>query len=151
MSPGLSGSAPGGLVNLVTKRPTEEPLHSVEFGAGSYGQTYTQFDLSGPVTPKGDILYRFTGVGRQGGTQVDYAKDDRLYLAPAFTFRPDGATTLTILTSYQQDYSNSVGFFLPYLGTVRPTQIGSTFVWPAQPATASSPAAPNQSRRVRIR
>lgn len=121
------GTSPGGLVNLVSKRPTEEPLHYIEAGGESFGRAFVNFDLSGPLDPDKRWLYRFTGAVRQGGTQVDFARDDRVYLAPSFTYRPDASTTFTLLTSYQQDNTGTVGGFLPYLGTVRRTLLGNTF------------------------
>ena len=36
---------PGGMINLVTKRPTDVPLHEVSFGIGNYGTVDGRFDL----------------------------------------------------------------------------------------------------------
>ncbi|WP_247896719.1 hypothetical protein [Azospirillum argentinense] len=47
------------------------------------------------------MLYRLTGLGRLSDTQVDHAPDDRLYIAPAVTFKPTDRTKLTLLASYQ--------------------------------------------------
>jgi iron complex outermembrane receptor protein len=115
---------PGGIVNQITKRPTVSPFGYVELGGGSFGQTYAAFDFGGPADDKGQLFYRITGVGRQGGTQVDGADSDRIYIAPAFTWRPDGGTSLTVLTSYQRDSTAFTANFLPYKGTVKPNDFG---------------------------
>lgn len=115
---------PGGLVNQITKRPTEQPFGYVEAGGGSFGQKYLAFDIGGPVDGSGHWFYRLTGIGRQGGTQIDGADSDRVYIAPSFTYRPDAGTSFTVLTSYQRDWSAVTANFLPYYGTVRPNASG---------------------------
>lgn len=115
---------PGGIVNQITKRPTLTPFGYVEVGGGSFGQVYGAFDVGGPADDSGHLFYRLTGIGRQGGTQVDGADSDRAYIAPAFTWRPDAGTSFTVLTSYQRDSSAVTANFLPYSGTVRPNLSG---------------------------
>ncbi|WP_147078941.1 TonB-dependent siderophore receptor [Methylobacterium haplocladii] len=115
---------PGGLINQITKRPTTVPFGYVEVGGGSFGQVYGAFDFGGPADDSGHWFYRLTGIGRQGGTQVDGADADRLYIAPAITYRPDAGTAFTILTSYQRDSTAVTANFLPYSGTVRPNASG---------------------------
>lgn len=115
---------PGGLVNLVTKRPPLAPFGTVEVGGGSFDQRYAAFDVGGPADDTGHLFYRLTGIGRQGGTQVEGADSDRAYIAPAITWRPDAGTSLTVLTSYQRDSTAVTANFLPYYGTVRPNASG---------------------------
>lgn len=93
-------STAGGLVNLVTKKPTEHPFREIELQGGSHHRRQANFDLSGPVTEKGNFLYRVTGVVRDSGTEIDGFPDNRAYIAPAFTWKPDDDTTLTILGEY---------------------------------------------------
>lgn len=110
-------NAPGGLINMVSKRPTDSPLHEIQLSGGSYGNRQAAFDFSGPLDDDNKVLYRLTGLVREADTQVRYTPDDRTYIAPSFTFRPGDRTSLTILASYQKD---RVGFgqFLPAQGTV---------------------------------
>ena len=115
---------PGGLVNQITKRPTLLPFGYVEAGGGSYGQAYGAFDIGGPADASGQWFYRLTGIGRTGGTQVNGADADRVYIAPAFTYRPDAGTSFTVLTSYQKDWTAVTSNFLPYDGTVRANASG---------------------------
>jgi iron complex outermembrane receptor protein len=120
----FGGSPVGGLVNIVSKRPTEVPLRFVEVGGGSFNQVFTGFDVGGPVDASGQWLYRLTGRVQNGDAQVRFAPEDRYYIAPAFTYRPDGATTFTVLTSFQRDDTGGAGQFLPYFGTARPNISG---------------------------
>ena len=123
----FGAGTPGGLVNQVTKRPPLDPLRYIEVGGGAQGQGgfgYAAFDLGGPADAEGHWFYRLTGSGRVGGNQVEGAPEDRGYIAPAVTYKPDGATKLTILTSFQYDNAAVTANFLPYYGTVRPNASG---------------------------
>ncbi|KQO43521.1 TonB-dependent siderophore receptor [Methylobacterium sp. Leaf85] len=115
----FGGSPVGGLINIVSKRPTLEPLRYLELGGGSFDQRYAAFDLGGPVDESGHWFYRLTGRFQNGNAQVNFAPEDRYYIAPSFTYKPDGATTFTVLTSFQRDETGGAGQFLPYAGTVR--------------------------------
>lgn len=93
-------SSPGGLVNLVTKKPTEQPFREVMVEAGSYDRFQGNMDLSGPLNGAGTVLYRMTGVLRDSHTEIDGVPDDRVYISPAITFKPTDDTTLTVLGEY---------------------------------------------------
>ena len=108
---------PGGLVNLVTKRPTEETFAEVEVDAGSYDQHGGKFDLGGAANDDKTLLLRMTGLVRDGDTQVDFVDTGRVYLAPALTWRATSDTTLTLLGQYQWDDSYATNF-VPASGTV---------------------------------
>ncbi len=109
---------PGGLVNTVTKRPTIKPLHEVQVEAGSYDHKQAAIDLGGAVDTKGTWSYRLTGLVRDSDTQIDFVKDDRVYIAPAATWRPSENTTWTLLANYQRDKLGSYAGFLPREGTL---------------------------------
>lgn len=109
---------PGGLVNMMSKRPTEMPFHEVQFLGGSYDRVQGSIDLSGPVAGRDDFLYRLVALGRGSDTQVDFVEDNRYYVAPSFTWKPSDATTLTFLSHYQKDETGNSMQFLPYEGTV---------------------------------
>ncbi len=93
-------SSSGGIVDIISKRPTEEQLREIELQYGSYGRVQAAFDLSGPVTDDGSVLYRFTGVGRDARNEIAAIKDDRVMIAPAVTWKPDEGTKFTVLGEY---------------------------------------------------
>jgi len=111
-------NAPGGLVNMMSKRPTETPFHEVQFLGGSYDRVQGSVDLSGPVAGRNDLLYRLVALGRGSDTQVDHVEDDRYYVAPSFTWKPSDATTFTFLSHYQKDETGNAMQFMPYQGSV---------------------------------
>lgn len=107
--------SPGGLVNYVTKRPIDDTFSEIELEVGSDDLYQGKFDFGGRVDPTGTMLFRMTGVVRDAETQQDYVQDDRIYLAPSFTFRPDENTTWTVLAHYQDDDTN-ISQALPAVG-----------------------------------
>lgn len=110
-------TVPGGLINLVSKRPTETPFGEVNLSAGNNDRFQGAFDLGGPLDEAGQFSYRATGLVRNSDTDVDHVGDDRYFFAPALTWRPDGETRVTLLGSYQYDQGGSpIG--LPAQGTL---------------------------------
>ena len=117
------GSSPGGLINLVSKRPTETPQGSVEVGVNEYGQVYTALDSSGPLD---DVWsYRLNAKLFGGDFYADEGDEFRGLIAPTITYAPDAETSFTLYGSYQRDDSNNVPGFLPYVGTVVPASYGT--------------------------
>ncbi|MCR4267367.1 TonB-dependent siderophore receptor [Nitratireductor sp. ZSWI3] len=102
---------PGGIVNVVTKRPKDEPFREVELLFGNHDRHQAAFDLSGPANEAGTILYRFTGLGRLADTELPGYLDDRAYFAPALTLKPDEDTSLTILGEYSRSVTGSTAWY----------------------------------------
>jgi iron complex outermembrane receptor protein len=109
-------NTPGGLVNLVTKRPPATTLNEVVVNYGSFNRAQAQADLGGPLDEAGHWRYRLTGLFRESDTQVDYVPDNRWFVAPAITWAPSQDTTLTFLADFQRD-ETGWSQFLPSQGT----------------------------------
>ncbi|MFT3813045.1 MAG: TonB-dependent siderophore receptor [Acidovorax sp.] len=116
---------PGGMVNLVSKLPTAEPLHEVQVQAGNRGWRQLGFDLGGPLNGDGTLSYRLTGVGHGGDSQIQQQKDERAALSGGITWQPDADTRLTLLMRYQHDPAGGYFGFLPAVGTVTPLPDGT--------------------------
>ncbi|MGK9167439.1 TonB-dependent siderophore receptor [Inquilinus limosus] len=97
--------SPGGVVNAISKRPTDVPFGEVNAEYGSYGRTQFSGDVGGPVDDAGMLSYRLTGLWRNSGNWVDHVPDDKLYIAPAFTLQPSDSTKITFLSNYQEIYT----------------------------------------------
>jgi iron complex outermembrane receptor protein len=119
-------STPGGIVNMVSKRPTETPFHEVEVQTGSYNRKQASFDISERYDEGGKVFYRLTGLAFDTETQTDFSDRKRVAIAPAITLRPSDDTSLTILTRYQNDdFGGSALNWLPARGTVLPGANGN--------------------------
>ncbi|MBO0903229.1 TonB-dependent siderophore receptor [Jiella sonneratiae] len=99
-------NAPGGLVNAITKRPTDYAFGEVYTTFGD-GHIETGTDVGGPLTATGDWSYRITAKWQDGDNGADFTRDDRVYLAPAITWSPDASTSLTLLADYNKRKGNT--------------------------------------------
>lgn len=115
--------SPGGLINMVQRRPTDTAQGEVRLTAGSNDWKQLAFTSSGPLSEDRTWTYSMTGLGRLADLDVDSSRNDRLYLAPALTWRPDADTRVTLLPYYQRDRTIG-GQFLPFVGTVTETTFG---------------------------
>lgn len=95
--------APGGVLNLVSKRPSAEAVREVGLALGSHGRVQGSFDFGGKLDTDGRFTYRLNGVLRDSGGQTDFSRDDRTFLAPALTWKPTADTTLTLLADITRD------------------------------------------------
>lgn len=117
-------SSPGGLLNMVSKRPTTEPLKEVQFKAGTDSLFQTGFDFSDALDDDGVYSYRLTGLARSANTQQKGSEEQRYAIALAFTWRPDDKTNFTFLSYFQNEPETGYYGWLPKEGTVEPLPNG---------------------------
>lgn len=96
-------NAPGGIVNFVAKRPSAQSVRQVELMLGSYSRRQAAFDIGGPLADDASVQYRLVGLLRDADQQIDYMKDDRIYLAPSLKWAPNAHTSVTLLGFYQKN------------------------------------------------
>ncbi len=106
-------SDPGGLLNLVSKRPTATPQYEVVGSIGSFDRFQGAFDLGGPIDKNGEFLYRIVGLARDSNSQTDFVQDNKLFIAPSFTWRPTMDTSFTILSQYQKVQNKGYQQYVP--------------------------------------
>ncbi|CAB3697002.1 Ferrichrome outer membrane transporter/phage receptor [Achromobacter pestifer] len=109
----------GGMINVVSKRPTDEPLHEMEIQLGSNARRVVAADFSGPVDEDGKVLYRVTGLARDAELPASGLPNDRFFIAPALTIKPSSDTTLTLLSHYLRVRDGSSYGSFPEAGTLR--------------------------------
>lgn len=116
-------ASPGGIVNVVSKRPTDTLLRELQLSGGSHDNKQLAGDFGGRIDEEGRLTYRLTGLVRGADTMIDDIPDDRYYLAPALTWRIGADTSLTLLASYMKNKTiNNAGY--PLEGTVKPNPNG---------------------------
>ncbi len=96
-------SSPGGLLNMVSKRPTTEPLKEVQFKAGTDSLFQTGFDFSDSLDDDGVYLDLLTGLARSANAQQKGSEEQRYAIAPAFTWCWDDKTNFTFLSYFQNE------------------------------------------------
>ncbi len=105
--------SPGGIVEAISKRPTDEPYHEVELTFGNFDHVEAGFDFSDKLTPDGKWSYRLTGVARDFDSQVDFNSQERYFIAPSLSYKPVSGTTITFLSSFQHDPETGLYAQLP--------------------------------------
>jgi iron complex outermembrane receptor protein len=120
-------SAPGGLVNMVSKMPQPVTSREIQVQTGSFGRAQGAFDFTGPIDDAGKVLYRVVALARSSDTQIDNLNERRVFVAPSLTFRPTADTTLTVMAQYQRIQSDGGGApqALPAVGTLLPNVNGA--------------------------
>ncbi len=125
-------SASVGVIDVISKRPTETRFGEIEIQGGSFNRRQINFDIGGPANPAGTVLYRITGLLRDSNTSLPGVPDDRIFIAPAVTFKPSDSTRLTVLGEFMDSrtggstaYDNNYGTFTLRDGTVIFPTIGA--------------------------
>jgi iron complex outermembrane receptor protein len=103
---GLSGlqagvSAPGGIVNYVTKRPTDTPLRTVVLEARERGTLYGAVDVGGRFEDD-RFGYRVNVAGERLRSYIKGADGNRKFVSAAFDWRISPQALLQIDADYQR-------------------------------------------------
>ncbi|MGL4621226.1 MAG: TonB-dependent siderophore receptor [Chroococcidiopsis sp.] len=96
-------SQPGGIVNLVTKKPLREPFYFLEGTIGNSDTYRGAIDLSGPLNDSKNLLYRLNIFYENAGSFRDFVESDRLFIAPVITWNISPNTSLTIDAEFLDD------------------------------------------------
>ncbi|GIK48263.1 MAG: TonB-dependent siderophore receptor [Hyphomonadaceae bacterium] len=119
-------SAPGGIVNTVTKRPSLRTANEIMWQSAGYTelerwQHQVAADVGGSLSADDGVLYRLVGLYRDGDTQIDETSNSRLFFSPSLSWDIGPDTSVTFLAQYQQDRGGSTYQFLPMTGTLLPS------------------------------
>ncbi|MFC4256627.1 TonB-dependent siderophore receptor [Croceibacterium xixiisoli] len=119
-------SAPGGVLNMVSKRANTRGGGEVSLWANGFNdlgrwQMQAAADIGGSLTENGELSARLVGLARDGKTAVDGVSNRRFYVSPSLTWAPADNIELTVLAQYQRDEGGSTFQFLPMTGTLNPS------------------------------
>ncbi|QEM05766.1 TonB-dependent receptor [Mucilaginibacter rubeus] len=101
--------APGGILNMVTKKPLFTQGGQVSMTYGSYDLYRPSFDVYGPISSK--LAYRVNGTYENAKSFRDNVKSEKEYINPSFLYKISDKTTLIV----EGDYLNYD--FTPDFGT----------------------------------
>ncbi|CAI8998408.1 TonB-dependent siderophore receptor [Pseudomonas sp. IT-P291] len=108
---------PGGLLDMVSRRPSAEASSEVQLQYGSDNHRQVNFASTGKIDDEGQFLYSLSGVLRDGGTPIDHIDDKRYNIAPSLTWNIDEDTRFTLLTQFTRDDTGITSQFYPIQGT----------------------------------
>ncbi|MBZ9783490.1 TonB-dependent siderophore receptor [Pseudomonas sp. REP124] len=108
---------PGGLLDMVSRRPSAESSNEIQLQYGSDNHRQINFASTGKIDEEGQFLYGLSGVVRDSGTQIDHVDNKRYNIAPSLTWNIDEDTKFTLLTQFTRDDTGITSQFLPIQGT----------------------------------
>ncbi|HVU34578.1 MAG TPA: TonB-dependent receptor plug domain-containing protein [Opitutaceae bacterium] len=95
---------PGGVVNVISKRPSFKPLANLSVSYGSYDNTRGTIDLSGPLDRNHKVAYRLLASGLSGHSNKDAFAKQRRELSGMLQFDFTPATTLNLEYDYSYNH-----------------------------------------------
>ena len=115
---------PGGIINAVSKRPTEERIREVLLEAGNRSRYRAAGDFSGQLDENGEWLGRVVGSYSEGDGELDETRERRYFISPSLTWRPSSDTSITLLGHYQRDPESGSYGGVPGWGSALPNPNG---------------------------
>lgn len=112
---------PGGVINLVTKRPQATPYHALQQQFGSYGLYRTLADSTGAITDHDNLLYRVNLSYENADSFRDFVKTDSVFFAPSLTWNISDQTQANLDIEYQH-FDNRSDSGIPPIGN-RPAPV----------------------------
>lgn len=94
---------PGGIVNIVTKKPLSDFRAMAQLKTGSHSFWRPSIDLTGPISENGDLLYRVNGAYESRESFRDHVESDRIFFAPAVSWQPTLETKLIFDGEFLED------------------------------------------------
>lgn len=106
---------PGGLINIVTKRPEAQKSYLFDFRAGTYAGGPSSFgdassfraagDLTGPLGSSGKLLYRLLfSYDSDDSFRTGVSNDEDIYVVPSISWVPASGTALTFELEYRREH-----------------------------------------------
>lgn len=93
-------SDPGGMVNFVTKTPKRERFGNVYGTVGSWEHVEAGLDFGDNITADDTLSYRIAAKVQESEKYYDQSQDDSRFGQLGLSWRPTGATTLTLVADY---------------------------------------------------
>jgi iron complex outermembrane receptor protein len=119
----LYGSMPpGGMVNLIAKRPQREAKHSVSLATGTGTLKEMTLDSTGAINDQ--LAYRVVGLARQKEGQAVTSEEERYVFAPSLDWQLSERTLLNLNLYYQKDPAAGIYTTVPASGSVKSNPLG---------------------------
>ena len=101
-------SSPGGIVNLVKKKPTKESLASIEFEATDNPSYSPKIDLAGSLNEDKSIYFRLlSSLKYDEGWTNSNTNTNKVFVAPSLAYDINDNNTLTFVTEYTNETTPS--------------------------------------------
>jgi iron complex outermembrane receptor protein len=93
---------PGGIVNVVTKKPLSVPFYQLAFEAGNFGLYQPSLDVSGPLNADRTALYRFIASYQGSSDFQGFANQGLTTIAPSISLKLGERTNLDLYYEFSR-------------------------------------------------
>ena len=104
-------SEPGGIVNIVTKQPLDQPFYAVDQQIGSLAEYRTTVDATGPLTSDKAWLYRmnmsYENNGAPFGAFIDNTHSETIFVAPVVKWSIDNDSWVKLEGQYYRSVASA--------------------------------------------
>ncbi|GAA4337767.1 hypothetical protein GCM10023149_47400 [Mucilaginibacter gynuensis] len=107
----MANGEPGGIYNIVTKKPTGQNRSSVSFSGGGYSLGRAALDLDGKLSKDGKLLYRLNLAAQTKGSYNKYNYTDKYVIAPVISYQVDSNTVVTAEYTTQHVEAQALGTY----------------------------------------
>lgn len=118
-------NGPGGMINLVSKRPGTDLPQELRLTLGSDARRDLAADLSGALGEDGALQWRLVALARDAELPAAGMADDRQYLAPSLALQLSRDTRLTLLSQFVRTRGGVYVRVYPEQGSLVPTPVGT--------------------------
>jgi len=94
---------PGGIINLVSKKPLSDPYYAVSFSAGNFDTYRGDLDFSGPLNESKTVKYRLNLSYENYGSFRDFVDGERLIISPSLTWDIGPNTSINFFGQYTRN------------------------------------------------
>lgn len=105
----MANGEPGGMYNIVTKKPTGQNNSSVSVSAGGYNLARAAVDLDTKLSSDGKLLFRLNVAGQTKGSFNKYNYNDKYVVAPVISYQIDSNTKITAEYTHQHVEAQALG------------------------------------------
>ncbi len=94
---------PGGMVNVVTKKPLATAYYSLQQQFGSFDFYRTSIDATGPVADNKDLLYRMNVSYENSGSFRELVDYEKVFVAPVLQWNISPQTQVMLEMEYRHE------------------------------------------------
>lgn len=107
----MANGEPGGIYNIVTKKPTGENRSSATLSGGGFGLGRAAVDLDGKLSHDGRLLFRLNVAAQTKGSYNKYNYTDKYIVAPVISYQIDSNTLITAEYTTQHVEAQALGTY----------------------------------------
>ncbi len=96
---------PGGLVNIVSKRPQEDAFSTLSFSAGRWDRYRSSLDVNTPLSEDGRLLSRVNMAIEDNGSFRDHVGSERRIVSPSLSWQLSPDTRLLLDAEFSRTES----------------------------------------------